>query len=211
MQYPTSPDQWVRMAALDVLEFPPSVGQAIWSMTRGETANADGSVGHSLHVVTVTYVSSESLGVRYEDGESSEVTMANLVDDVTFHNGLVRTRLEKIGEESGKQSATTAPTEAVMSAANSAVETTVSLQTTIAATQESASSHTPLAPTTGPLCPQPQLQNSMPEQTHKRNLATSGQMIPTQRHHHHHLPCWISNCSCRNAWLRSLLSVLLNF
>jgi hypothetical protein len=91
--------------------------------------------------------------------------MANLVDDVTFHNGLVRTRLEKIGEGSGQQSATTAPTEAVMSAENSAVETTVSLQTTIVESQESGSSHTPSAPTTGTLCPQPQLQNSMPEQT----------------------------------------------
>jgi hypothetical protein len=60
------------MASLDVLVYPPCVGQAIWSMTRGETANADGSVGHSLHVGTVISVSSESVGVRYEDGESSE-------------------------------------------------------------------------------------------------------------------------------------------
>jgi hypothetical protein len=83
---------------------------------------------------------------------ANEVTMENLEDDVTFHNGLVRTRLEKISE-SGQQSAVTAPTEAVMSAANSAVETTVSLETTIVESQESGSSHTPSGPTTGPLCP----------------------------------------------------------
>ncbi len=116
MHYPTSTHEWVHMGALEVLPFPPAVGQKIWSMRRGELANTKGSVGHTLHVATVTPVSSESLGVQYGDGERSEIMMASLGDDVTFHNGLVRTRLEKIGATSGVDIAATSPTEVHMGA-----------------------------------------------------------------------------------------------
>ena len=63
--------------------------------------------------------------------------MASLGDDVTFHNELVRTRLEKIGATSGLETAATSPIEVVVNPANSEVEPPVSVQSNIEKSQES--------------------------------------------------------------------------
>lgn len=144
MDYPTSTPAWVKMDALEVLPFPPAVGQKIWSMTRGEVAKTDGSVGHTLHIGTVTSVSHESLGLQYEDGESCEVMMATFGDDVTFHNGLVRTRLEKIRATSGLETAATSLIEVVVNPANCEVEPPVSVQANIEKSQESPAGPRPI-------------------------------------------------------------------
>jgi hypothetical protein len=52
--------------------------------------------------------------------------MTSLPDDVTFHNGLVKSRLEKLTETSGADIASTSPSDAVGNTENTEGDPTLS-------------------------------------------------------------------------------------